>query len=712
MFAGAFGNTSTPSVYLCSDPTCTQVADVPTLDAWSQSVKFVMPSSCQPPTGCTFQICSGPLPNGPCTIVNDPNSPDIWWATSFPPTNLPGTSYVPQVSASGPTVLVNPPIANGPPSILRVFGRSLAFTGQISIPSSLTCIPSTNRQASTTTALILTPTSGPILPDNATCYELSFDVTNFITAGTSYPNAVIQTPWGTAPLPILVAPVSDAGPVLKIISVDTDANGNITNALTMAENNLPGYSLVVLGAHPYSLNTPLLIPANTVLTGTNPTESVLLFNFSNGVTGAITGNSSNWGINSFTIVITAATPGTPVVTMLHNTNNFTAWNMNITMIQFNVSNAFRIEGSNFDIYNNYIEQAGVCLWPPTDDNTNFQASVTLYMENAQNGAFRSNTLLWHCSAFDMDIVSRIIFEDNTITCTDPGVIPHGNSISFYNYAMNPENQGIFYGHNIQSRPANNNRTDWAFHETVTTDGPGGYGAGKVTGVNGDVVYMEGLLGHSSPVGATAIVVAGPGVGQYRAVVNYTSNISVTLNAPFDAHVEIGESVVAVVATVGSHIISGNSFTWGSVVQAFGVWITGLFVDNTFMNQNNAFADSGAIDGSLTGFGLCYGDGPQSLFYAEYTGNNMTNSNGISLHDNSPDQQCNNSFVGPYIRWVVVRNNTIGGVAASNPGSCGTVNSTNSLTTDIVSERNVFDCPPGNALYGNGSNIYAQHSIVN
>ena len=375
MYSGAFPNTSTPAVYLCNEPLCTsQPTPVPLLDGWEHSVKFTMPSTCVPPYGCTFQFCSSPLPTGPCRIVNDPNAPEVWWATSFPPTSLPGTSYIPQLSAAGPNVLVNPPITNGPPSILRVFGRSLAFTGEISVPSSLRCISSLNRQTSTTSALLLTPTSGPILPQNATCYELTFDLTDFIQPGMAYPNALIQTPWGTTSLPILVTPLPSSGPALNIINVDTDAQGNINTALSMAANNLPGYSLVVLGSHSYTVTSSLTIPGNTVLMGQGPDKSQLIFNFSTiqQSMSAIVGNSSNWGINSFSILFVSAYAGSPAVTTLHGTQNFTATNMNITMTQYNVSNAFRLQGSNFDISNNFIWQSGVCLWPPTDDNTNFK----------------------------------------------------------------------------------------------------------------------------------------------------------------------------------------------------------------------------------------------------------------------------------------------------------------------------------------------------
>jgi hypothetical protein len=136
--------------------------------------------------------------------------------------------------------------------------------------------------------------------------------------------------------------------------------------------------------------------------------------------------------------------------------------------QINVSNAFKIEGSVFEIAHSFLWQSGVCLWPPTSDNTDFMASVTLYFHGADSGHVHSNTLLWQCSAFDMDGTSRILFEDNTITCTQAGEIPHGNSISTYDSRNYPESVSYLYAHNVQSRPPNNSPNNWAFHETLTT----------------------------------------------------------------------------------------------------------------------------------------------------------------------------------------------------------------------------------------------------
>jgi hypothetical protein len=114
---------------------------------------------------------------------------------------------------------------------------------------------------------------------------------------------------------------------------------------------------------------------------------------------------------------------------------------------------------------------------------------------------------------------------------------------------------------------------------------------------------------------------------------------------------------------------------------------------------------------MTGFGLCYGNEPGPEYYAEFTGNVFTSSNGISIHDVSPDQSCKASFTGPYVQWQVIRNNSMSGTAVGNPNICATINATNPLTTDLVVQGNSFDCPKGKLLPGGGINVAAGHSVV-
>jgi hypothetical protein len=75
-----------------------------------------------------------------------------------------------------------------------------------------------------------------------------------------------------------------------------------------------------------------------------------------------------------------------------------------------VSNAFHIEGAVFEIAHSFLWQSGICLWPPQSDQTDFQSSTTLLFHGADSGHIHHNTLLWQCSAYDMDVSSRILFE--------------------------------------------------------------------------------------------------------------------------------------------------------------------------------------------------------------------------------------------------------------------------------------------------------------
>ena len=180
-----------------------------------------------------------------------------------------------------------------------------------------------------------------------------------------------------------------------------------------------------------------------------------------------------------------------------------------------------------------------------------------------------------------------------------------------------------------------------------------------------------------------------------------------LVAPFDRHVVLGPSgsTVCLVATVGSKILSGNAFSWGMAVRWFGTTVRGVIADNN-LTDCNVGKGEGESQGAIQGWGLCY-SGAQPNWGCEYTGNTMVRSNGIALIDNAlkgtpyENKYCNDSsYPGPYLRWQVVRRNSIAGVAlsanqtnASSP-PCGTITTNSHQSTDVVVEGNVFDCPPG------------------
>lgn len=231
-------------------------------------------------------------------------------------------------------------------------------------------------------------------------------------------------------------------------------------------------------------------------------------------------------------------------------------------------------------------------------------------------------------------------------------------------------------------------------------GSGGFGAGPVESISVDGLTVTlGFSVRSSSHGcdgATAMVCGGSGVGQYSVISSTSDNGTViTLATPFDAHVlGGGKTTLCLTATVGSKLVTGNSFNWGMVVQWFGTTMMGVISDNDFTDMNVCSTGYGCKsgDGALEGFGLCY-NGPEPLWMAEYTGNTFVRSNGIALKDSVvSNPQCNaSSYPGPFTRWQVVRRNSIAGVALSQT-QCGTISLSGTSSTDVVVENNTFGCP--------------------
>jgi len=728
LFAGSFGNLSTPTVAYCLDATCTQPISLVAELAYERSVAFQYPRSCGiagKSSYCYFQFCV----EGECIISPDPNAPDIWWANSYPPTNAPGTTFSPGASSprnDGVTL-----VRLGERTILRVFGRALAFQPSISDPTIAECVPSSIRASAINTIFDLGVSDiPPVSALLANCYEASFDLTDaLVQAGviSEFPNATFSTSFGKVSLPLASLPERVPASSLLLFDVEAAYNGNITAALEAAASSPIGDKLVLLGSRIYSLTSTLSVPTNTTLAGLGVTISTLTFALptssnGDGPSQPCVSGSSSWGIRDLTVSITNAPPGCPAISHEAGSFNFTAKRVSVILLQNNVSNAFRLLGSQWDVSDCSITQAGVCLWPPTSDNTNFPASVALRLQTSSDGTFSRNNLNWSCGGMDMDVSQRIVFEDCNVTETNVGAFPHGNSISSYSALDSgvPFSQSYLYAHNRQVRPPNNNRSNFGFHESLTTDGPGGWGGGVFTSssIDGTIISLGGSglrLTTGKIIGASAIVIAGPGTGQYRSISGLINASAITLAKPFDAHVMPGESVIVILGTIGGKIVADNTFIWGSVVQEFGTTLTGVFAENSFDHQDNAFADAGDVDGSLTGFGLCYSpdaSAPEPLFFVEYRGNKMNDSNGIALHD-VYNNNCNSSWPGPYIKWVSIINNSISGVAPSaDPGVCGTINATNPKTSDLLVEGNIFNCASGDFLAcGNGLCIDASNSII-
>ena len=301
-------------------------------------------------------------------------------------------------------------------------------------------------------------------------------------------------------------------------------------------------------------------------------------------------------------------------------------NINITLLQNNVSNAVQLESQRLHVHQSSFNQAGLCLWGPNggvhDATTDFYHSTTVKFNNVNYGWFHHNDIAWNCSAFDLDVSRHFVFEDNTVHALQSGALPHGNSISNYNWRQYPHSHHWVFAHNTQTRPPHNDPHNWAFHESVTTDGSGGWGAGVITSVDANTQAITALgLGVEklSPIGARAVVVAGPGAGQSAIVVGVLDNHTVLL----DNHlrVVVGESVISVLAHCGHSMIVGNTWAWGMVVQWFGNILHGVIADNNFANMNVCSTGYGCKDGdgALESFGLCYGAQPQSSFFNEFRG---------------------------------------------------------------------------------------------
>jgi len=434
---------------------------------------------------------------------------------------------------------------------------------------------------------------------------------------------------------------------------------------------------------------------------------------------AITANGIGWSLSNFTLEIASAPPKTKGVHSVGG-HNFTITGLDVQLGQKNATSALHLDGTqHFSVSYTTLSQNNLCFWGCTlnkdtnisacsmhDGGTDFQDSATLQIHAAAWGHIHHNTIRWKCSAYDMDVTSNVIFEDNVLGSTEPGVLPHGNSISFYDWHTVPSAANWSFSHNAMSRPPNNDPHYRNSHDTLTTDGPGGFGAGSVEAVSADgrVITLGFDLVSDHVVGATVMVCGGSGTGQHSEITGKSSALSaagrnitlIHLASPLDKHVlPAGGSTICVTATVGSKIVSGNTFDWGMVVQWFGTTTRGVIADNKFTDCN---VDGGR--GAIMGFGLCY-NGAQPMWACEYTGNEMIRSNGITLVDSvDSNKNCNAStYPGPFSRHQIIRRNAISGVAlsaaernASSP-PCGTI-ACSKWSTDVVVERNILRCPAG------------------
>lgn len=98
---------------------------------------------------------------------------------------------------------------------------------------------------------------------------------------------------------------------------------------------------------------------------------------------------------NFSVTITPETtfPMFPAVFMPTGAQRFRAIGLAIDMQQHNVSNAFKLWGTQFEIGGNTVRQTGSCMWPgygSKSDATPFQPSCTMYMKDCEDGWVHDN----------------------------------------------------------------------------------------------------------------------------------------------------------------------------------------------------------------------------------------------------------------------------------------------------------------------------------
>lgn len=324
------------------------------------------------------------------------------------------------------------------------------------------------------------------------------------------------------------------------------------------------------------------------------------------------------------------------------------------------------------------------------------------------------------------------------------VVPHGNSISGYDWRLHPSSRWWSIARNKLSRPPfeEGAEANWIQRETMTTDAPGAFGSGELLSADGVNIKLKWLAWASvATAGTTLSVINGPGVGQTRLITAVPAeNGSLTLDRPLDNWVALSgtqaPSLLAVLPSIGSKAIVGNHYKWTEVVQWYGNTNRGVMADNTFENCNvKPGGNVGAA--SMGGVGECY-HGADPMYFTEFRGNVMDKSDGIALNDGADNHEpeCRD-YTGPWVRWSVIRANVfsgvslaaknatdactpkIAGVSCSGPelGVCKNSNCTYvaratqprcpevavhgfgpagpdaSWTTDVVAEQNVFGCGP-------------------
>lgn len=421
------------SATFCHDVECRQLVHSEPAATWESSVQIVLPASCLPPKACFLNIAAARAHTA--TTIVRVNAPDVIW------------SMVAEESG-----------------VLRVFGRALAWSSTsnyghcISAADTPSAVPST--------ALKLHATSIPA--HAATCYEAQFRLPPHLGVGL-HDNLTLTTPWGESPpFSIRVSPAPSA-PLPKLIRVDEDHSGNVTNAL-LAASSLQMLSSqrirVQLGAKTYNLTTSLNVPNRTVLAGAATAVSVLRFTLPSHTAASchpsnmpvhsglrcdnqgqgcdcliagIYGGGSNWAVANMTVVLVSSPAGAAAIWVPPSARQARLLGLEIQLLQDSISNnAIRFQGVETELAHSNVSQLGSCWFGPPNGHLlawGGTAKAALVSDGASGLWIHGNNIFWNCGGWGcLDRTERTVLEDNRIVCTKPnnetnGVIEGGGSLA-------------------------------------------------------------------------------------------------------------------------------------------------------------------------------------------------------------------------------------------------------------------------------------------
>jgi hypothetical protein len=470
----------------------------------------------------------------------------------------------------------------------------------------------------------------------------------------------------------------------------------------------------------------------------------------------IFGAGTDWGVHNLSVVLVSSPHGTAALWVPPSSSGAKLTGLDIRLLEENITNnAIHYQGEEFEFGHNSINQVGACWFngPNARHSGHYHAwggtdKAVMIADGARGGWIHHNQIYWNCGGWGiLDKSERIILEENHMKCIEAnyltnGVIEGGSGTPLWDGYREIQSRFWSIARNNFSRPVMNGactngtsvpghlhvncseaeaHQNWIQRETLTTDSPGEFGHGFMEKQDGLDVTMRWSALVQLPFPSTSlIVIAGRGLGQRRFITAYDNATSmVTLDRAFDQFVD-GNSILAAVNTVGEKTVVGNRFNWTEVVQLFGNTYGGVFAENTFENANalRAAGTAHVSGSSLQAIGSCY-HGAGTVFYTEYLANIMRNSDGITLSNRAfknygPHGFPCNATPGfglnvSWLHWSVVRRNTIGGISQvalsinRTVPKCGGIRATCAMSgypglmasTDVIVERNQFDCPsPG------------------